>query len=483
MQVPPQQQQDRRRPGELTPDLDMAFPSSRRQGHHGSSLDHHSGGRGREDGQRRRSREGEKRHRSRDGESNKRLRFGSRPKDQGYRERRDRRDRPSESAYESSERRRSRSPDYREERQYKRNDSRERHKYHGKSDYGHNERQRERYRTRSRHTEGHKPEPGSAPKVSGNIDVDALIKEVQEEAAKKVRSLFKERDRSSRQPSPHPSKTRRDSTPPRRREYESKAGRDIEQGADTRMRLRDERSKVPPKQSAPAKSVELEPDQAFPGTECGNCEDPDHRLHVCVLPVDEFGFVNGCPRCNTKTHMYNECPVRSGDRYLHDDWYFLIHARNDKPPIRSDVDIRSITRMPGSDFAEFPWTYEFSMKQDSRGFLKGYQSSVGTLCDRAWLNPRKIPSQIHPSNVESIYTTMKDEVARIKKEIRKEAEGRGVKRESEKRESEEGLNPNKRQKLDLKTGEEEGLTPNRRQKVDTKGEEDKVTAEKGGGSD
>ena len=285
--------------------------------------------------------------------------------------------------------------------------------------------------------------------------MDALIKEVQEEAAKKVASLFEERDRRSRQPSPQ-SKTGRDSTLPRYKEYESKPRRDIEQGADTRRR-RDERSKVPPKQSAPAKSVELLSNNEFPGTECGNCEDPDHRLHVCVWPVDEFGFVKGCPRCNTKTHMYNECPVRSGDRYIHDDWYFLIHARNNKPPIRSDVDIRSITRAPGSDFAEFPWTYEFSMKQDSRGFLKGYQSSVGTLRDLAWLTPRKVPSQIHPSNVESIYTTMKDEVARIKKEIQKEAEERGVKLESEKCES-KGLTPNEREKLGLKPGEK-GLNP------------------------
>jgi hypothetical protein len=302
--------------------------------------------------------------------------------------------------------------------------------------------------------------------------VDALIREAQEgaakEAAKKVASLLKEHDRSSRQPS---QKTGRDSTLSRHKEYESKARQDIEQGADTRTRLRDERSKVPPKQSAPAKSVEREPDQAFPGTECGNCEDPDHRLHVCVWPVDEFGFVKGCPRCNTKTHMYNECPVRSGDRYVHDDWYFLIHTRNNKPPIRSDVDIRTITRKSGSDDMEFPWTYEFSMKQDSRGFLKGYQSSVGTLRDRAWLTPRKIPSQIHPTNLESAYTTMRVEVARIKQEIQKEAEERGVKLESEKCDSKR-LTPNERQKLDSKPGEKEGHNPNKHQKVDLKpGEE------------
>jgi hypothetical protein len=179
--------------------------------------------------------------------------------------------------------------------------------------------------------------------------------------------------------------------------------------------------------------------------------------------------------------MYNECPVRSGDRYIHDDWYFLIHARNNKPPIRSDVDIRSITRAPGSDFAEFPWTYEFSMKQDSRGFLKGYQSSVRTLRDPAWLIPRKVPSQIHPSNVVSIYATIKDEVARIKKKILKGTEGRGVSLSRRNANRKDSIR-NKRQKLDSKPGEK-GLTPNKRYKVDTKVEEDKVTADKGGGSD
>jgi hypothetical protein len=357
----------------------MASHPPRRQRYLAISPEHqHSRDRGREDEGRRRSREGSQRRRSRDGGSNKRQRSNSQSKDRGYGERRDR---PYDSVYQSFERKRSRSRDYREERRHKRDDSPERHKY-----------------------------------------------------------------RNFRQPPPHPSKTRRDSTSPRRRENESKARRDIEKDtgmpSSSRTQLRDDRSKNPPKESSAfAKPMGLLSNSKFPGTECGNCQDPEHRLHVCVWPVDEYGFVMGCPRCNTTAHMYSKCPVPTGYKYYEDDWYYLIHARNNKPPIWTDIDLRALTRKEGSDFTEFPWTYAFSMKQDGLGFLRGYQTSAWTLRDPAWLAPHDVPVQVHPTKVEAVYLKMKAEVAKAKQEIQQEVERRGLKRELE-----EDMTSNKRQK-------------------------------------
>lgn len=41
---------------------------------------------------------------------------------------------------------------------------------------------------------------------------------------------------------------------------------------------------------------------------CANCNMRGHILSYCVAPVDEFGFISGCPVCNTKGHLFDDCP-------------------------------------------------------------------------------------------------------------------------------------------------------------------------------
>ena len=41
---------------------------------------------------------------------------------------------------------------------------------------------------------------------------------------------------------------------------------------------------------------------------CGNCNEPGHELAKCPGPPDQDGFINGCPVCNTKEHIFDLCP-------------------------------------------------------------------------------------------------------------------------------------------------------------------------------
>ncbi|KAJ8065357.1 hypothetical protein OCU04_006045 [Sclerotinia nivalis] len=129
---------------------------------------------------------------------------------------------------------------------------------------------------------------------------------------------------------------------------------------------------------------------------CANCYAEDHLLQSCMGPVDKFGFISGCPRCNTTTHLFEHCPKQRKDiwtSYLR----YLVSIRHNRPPIRWTQDFREIP-----DFwnqSRRPWTCEFSIKQASKlgvSYVNSGRPEKNLVYDPAWHNPDTIPSQAYP---------------------------------------------------------------------------------------
>ncbi|KAF7881101.1 uncharacterized protein EAF02_006992 [Botrytis sinoallii] len=134
---------------------------------------------------------------------------------------------------------------------------------------------------------------------------------------------------------------------------------------------------------------------------CANCNMRGHILSHCVAPVDEFGFISGCPRCNTKKHLYDECsalPKSTG----RGDWAYLILKRMNCPPIRSSKDIRNFLKVKSG--RQHPWTYDFSLKQVGKFEVSydDYGIPKGLYPDPAWETPDKVLSQAYPRTMDTI---------------------------------------------------------------------------------
>ncbi|KAF5873490.1 uncharacterized protein Bfra_004951 [Botrytis fragariae] len=128
---------------------------------------------------------------------------------------------------------------------------------------------------------------------------------------------------------------------------------------------------------------------------CANCNMRGHNLSYCVAPVDEFGFISGCPRCNTKEHLFDDCPspiTSKGKR----DWVYLVRRRTNCPPIRCSKDIRHLQGFENR--TEHPWTYDFSLKQVGKFEIlyDEYGEPKGLYPDPAWKTPDRVLSQAYP---------------------------------------------------------------------------------------
>ncbi|KAF7901707.1 uncharacterized protein EAF01_007006 [Botrytis porri] len=134
---------------------------------------------------------------------------------------------------------------------------------------------------------------------------------------------------------------------------------------------------------------------------CANCNMRGHVLSYCVAPVDEFGFISGCPRCNTKEHLYDECPRPTNIRGR-GDWVYLILNRMNCPPIRCSKDIRNISKLRSR--RQPPWTYDFSLKQAGKFEVSydGYGRPKGLYPDPAWKTPDKVLCQAYPRTMDII---------------------------------------------------------------------------------
>ncbi|KAF7897142.1 hypothetical protein EAF00_005370 [Botryotinia globosa] len=105
---------------------------------------------------------------------------------------------------------------------------------------------------------------------------------------------------------------------------------------------------------------------------CANCNMRGHILSYCVAPVDEFGFISGCPR------------------------------RTNCPPIRWSKDIRNIPQFRLR--TQHPWTYEFSLKQAGKFKISydDFGKPKGLYPDPAWKTPDKVLSQAYPRTMDIV---------------------------------------------------------------------------------
>ncbi|KAI1076705.1 hypothetical protein F5B20DRAFT_593955 [Whalleya microplaca] len=104
---------------------------------------------------------------------------------------------------------------------------------------------------------------------------------------------------------------------------------------------------------------------------CANCGAEDHLLGRCAVPHRHHGDINGCPECNTKMHVFDNChklPTMSLERKLE----LLIYNRQNLPQIRVDsINIGEAfyicdARIRASLVAtvrSFPWTREHALQQ------------------------------------------------------------------------------------------------------------------------
>ncbi|TGO54437.1 hypothetical protein BCON_0107g00250 [Botryotinia convoluta] len=132
---------------------------------------------------------------------------------------------------------------------------------------------------------------------------------------------------------------------------------------------------------------------------CANCNMRGHILSYCVAPVDEFGFISGCPRCNTKEHLYDECPRPTNSKGRR-DWAYLVLKRTNCPPIRWSKDIRNISKFRSR--RQHPWTYDFSLKQAGNFEISydDYGRPKGLYLDPAWETPDRVLSQSYPRTMD-----------------------------------------------------------------------------------
>ncbi|KAJ3565264.1 hypothetical protein NPX13_g7568 [Xylaria arbuscula] len=67
---------------------------------------------------------------------------------------------------------------------------------------------------------------------------------------------------------------------------------------------------------------------------CGNCHQRNHTADLCVK-VGDSGWMEACPKCNSRLHIYDRCPRRRQD----EDFKYLILNRGNKPPVKSSLNL------------------------------------------------------------------------------------------------------------------------------------------------
>ncbi|KAG4436221.1 hypothetical protein IFR05_008277 [Cadophora sp. M221] len=67
---------------------------------------------------------------------------------------------------------------------------------------------------------------------------------------------------------------------------------------------------------------------------CANCGEKGHGIRICTRNIDQYGFLNGCPRYNTRKHNYADCPVP----HKKDEYRYLVRLRIRKQPLRWNKD-------------------------------------------------------------------------------------------------------------------------------------------------
>ncbi|KAI0151634.1 hypothetical protein GGR57DRAFT_513948 [Xylariaceae sp. FL1272] len=88
---------------------------------------------------------------------------------------------------------------------------------------------------------------------------------------------------------------------------------------------------------------------------CGNCGQTNHRAAVCVDP-SRSGWMEACPKCDSKDHMYDGCPSRDPRQ----DFDYLIFNRQRKPPVKTRMSLSKVIRRELSAYSPFYARVEFN---------------------------------------------------------------------------------------------------------------------------
>ncbi|CZT44346.1 uncharacterized protein RSE6_04500 [Rhynchosporium secalis] len=112
---------------------------------------------------------------------------------------------------------------------------------------------------------------------------------------------------------------------------------------------------------------------------CGNCGTAGHKLSRCIGPTEENGFIMGCPHCNTKDHLWEQCSSYDASRHAH----VMLFKRQHRPQFGSSILLsdfpegkQPVGDTPGGKWHDkMPWTTETAaaIQAASETYWVGYQ--------------------------------------------------------------------------------------------------------------
>ncbi|PVH88966.1 hypothetical protein DL98DRAFT_580512 [Cadophora sp. DSE1049] len=140
---------------------------------------------------------------------------------------------------------------------------------------------------------------------------------------------------------------------------------------------------------------------------CDNCGEKGHGIRICTRNIDEYGFLNGCPRCNNRQHNYADCPHKSNAR---EDYAFLVRHRAGRAPLRWNKDYRDINAKKWNTEAIRPQTAQFAAARQSQGIV---QRADEVVSDPNWLTATVIGPQIHPLDNPDVLQTIKSHAVQL----------------------------------------------------------------------